>query len=74
MAMSKADFEEIAAAVAATKSWTDDGPEGAAHGALKEVTRALAGACARRYTGGYGFNRARFLEACGFPDADHPPV
>lgn len=72
MAMSRVDFVAIAEAVAEAKSWTEDDPEGRAYGALREVTRTLARACAGQYTGGYGFNRPRFLEACGFPDADQP--
>lgn len=66
MAMSKADFWAIANAVAHTKSWLEDDDE-AGHAALASVTRELANACARQYRGGYGFNRPRFLEACGFP-------
>lgn len=66
MAMSKRDFWAIADAVAETKRWTDeDDTQGLA--ALGAVTRQLANACARQYTGQYGFNRSKFLEACGFP-------
>lgn len=69
MAMSRADFQAIADAVAGAKGWLD-ADDTAGHDALASVTRQLAHACARQYRGGYGFNRPRFLEACGFPDAD----
>lgn len=64
--MSKSDFWAIANAVADTKRWLGDDDE-AGHAALASVTRQLAGACARQYTGAYGFNRPKFLEACGYP-------
>lgn len=67
MTMSKRDFEAIADAVATAKSWLDPDDQ-PGHDALASVTRQLAGACARRYQGGYGFNRARFVTACGYPE------
>jgi hypothetical protein len=66
MAMTKKDFWAIANAVAETKRWMDeDDAQGLA--ALGAVSRQLANACAAQYQGGYGFKRALFLEACGFP-------
>lgn len=66
MAMSKADFWAVANAIADTKRWTDDTDvQGLA--ALASASRALASACARQYRGGYGFDRHKFLDACGFP-------
>lgn len=64
--MSRKDFQAIADAVADTKRWLEDSDE-AGHAALASAARQLASACARRYQGGYGFNRARFLDACGYP-------
>lgn len=66
MAMTRKDFQAIADAVAHAKSWLDEDDQ-RGHDALASVTRELAAACARQYRGGYGFNRSRFLEACGFP-------
>lgn len=67
MTMSKKDFEAIAGAVAETKRWVAE-DNGAALAVLGVAARQLAYACAARYRGGYGFNRSRFMEACGFPD------
>jgi hypothetical protein len=67
MAMSKKDFWAIANAVADTKRWVAE-DNGAALAVLGVAARQLASACARQYRGGYGFNRSKFLEACGFPD------
>lgn len=78
--MTKADFEEIAAAIAEAKrvidyayadassqdQWT---MQDAALAALETATKELATACARRYKGGYGFKRQAFVEAAGFPEA-----
>lgn len=66
MAMTKEDFWAVANAVAEAKRWTEDQ---AGLDALAAVTRELARACAGQYRGGYGFQRAKFLEACGFPEA-----
>ena len=74
MTMSKADFQEIADAVAEAKRDVEHySPskmaENAGIRALEFATRELATACARQYKGGYGFNRQRFVNACGFPEA-----
>ncbi|MFF9265854.1 hypothetical protein [Streptomyces longwoodensis] len=65
--MTRRDFQAIADAVAEARRWTDD-TNTEALDALGAVARQLAAACARQYRGGYGFNRPRFLEACGFPE------
>jgi hypothetical protein len=77
MPMTKADFAEIAEAVAEAKrvieyhyrADTDNRPMRLEMSALETATKELATACARRYKGAYGFNRSKFVEACGFPDA-----
>lgn len=73
--MTKADFEEIAEAVAEAKrrveygTEADSGTRSAALTALQMAAAELATACARRYKGGYGFARQKFVEAAGFPEA-----
>lgn len=73
MTMAKADFQEIADAVAEAKrrvEWSFFGNQReSALAALTSATSELATACARRYKGGYGFNRQKFVDACGFPEA-----
>ncbi len=73
MAMTKADFTEIADAVAEARrvvEFYSSGQERAFKlSALETVTKELATACARQYRGGYGFKRDTFVEACGFPEA-----
>lgn len=69
MSMSKKDFRAIADAVAETKRWVAE-DNGAALCVLGVAARQLATACARQYRGGYGFNRSKFLETCGFPEDD----
>lgn len=74
MSMSKSDFQEIADAVAEAKrrivyGSTSKMAENAGLRALETATRELSTACARQYKGGYGFNRQRFVSACGFEDA-----
>jgi hypothetical protein len=76
MAMSKKDFEAMALAMAEAKRDAQyDNPDAtpeeteAAMRALELASRRLAAACAGQYKGGYGFNRTRFLEWCGFPVA-----
>ena len=75
MAMTKKDFQEIADAVAEAKrvceyTMAEGSPQREErYMALMHVTRELATACARQYKGGYGFNRQRFVDACGFPEA-----
>lgn len=71
--MTKADFQEIADAVAEAKrvaeyEMTSEFQRGQLY-ALESVTKELATACARRYKGGYGFKRQKFVDACGFPEA-----
>lgn len=71
MAMTKKDFEAMADAVASARRDVtyafDDGTasQASALAALDTVSERLATACAGQYKGGYGFNRARFLRACG---------
>lgn len=72
--MTKSDFQEMADAVAEAKRYVQYGSsskmvENASMNALEIVTRELATACARQYKGGYGFNRDKFVTACGFPEA-----
>lgn len=80
MAMTKADFQEIAGAVREARDSVDRNfREGTASwasatAALDAASERLASACARRYKGGYGFNRSRFLEACGVEDTPMPSV
>jgi len=75
MAMTKADFEAIAEAMAEAKRVIEYNREPgsdqyiAGMTALDIATRELATACARQYKGGMGFNRQRFVDACGFPEA-----
>ncbi|MEV6399966.1 hypothetical protein AB0M39_35130 [Streptomyces sp. NPDC051907] len=64
--MTRSDFQAIAGAVAETKRWAE-GEQALA--ALEEAARQLARACAGQYQGTLGFNRPRFMEACGFPEA-----
>jgi hypothetical protein len=74
--MTQADFEEIAEAIREAKRYVDhvlDDAETHTHhlgatAALERATTELATACARRYKGGYGFKRQKFVEACGFPE------
>jgi len=73
--MTKKDFQEIADAVAESRrmieyAWKDGtASRAAALTALEVAAKQLATACARQYKGGYGFNRQRFVDACGFPEA-----
>lgn len=74
MTMSKRDFEAMANAMSAAKDDARyDNPDAtpeeseAATRALELAARRLADACAGQYKGGYGFNRSKFLEWCGFP-------
>lgn len=75
MSMTKKDFQEIADAVEEAKRIVEytyaEGSDqrNVALGALIHATRELSTACARQYKGGYGFNRQRFVDACGFEDA-----
>jgi len=75
MPMTKADFQEIADAVAEAKrdveySLPPQYDHKAALRALEFATKELATACARRRkTGAGAFNRQRFVDACGFPEA-----
>lgn len=76
MSMSKRDSEAMARAMAeAGRDVTYDNPDAtpeereAATRALELASRRLAEACAGQYKGGYGFNRSKFLEWCGFPVA-----
>lgn len=74
MSMTKADFQAIADAVAeATRSasWLNEveNRDDLIALVLSDVVKELATACARQYKGGYGFNRQRFVAACGFPEA-----
>lgn len=70
MTMSKQDFQAIADAVAEAKRsvlwYGDPRTEHIRLEALNTVTKELATACARQYKGGYGFNRQKFVQACGF--------
>lgn len=74
MSMSKADFQEVANAIQEAKltvQYTAPSKmaENAGMRALETAAKELASACARQYKGGYGFNRSRFVEAAGFPEA-----
>lgn len=73
MSMTKKDFQEIADAVAEAKRRVESSNSTvvAESGlwALEVATRELSTACAHQYKGGYGFNRSRFVNACGFPEA-----
>lgn len=73
MGMSRDDYQEIADAVQEAKRRVDYYSEvdtAQAIAALEIVTKELATACARRRKNGAGsFNRAKFVEACGFPEA-----
>lgn len=73
MVMSKKDFEAVALSMADAKRdleiATDPGTperESAMH-ALDMASRRLATACAGQYSGGYGFDRHKFMDWCGFP-------
>lgn len=71
MSMTKRDFEAMASAVREARRDFDlaltEGSYSWVSGqaALDTVAEKLATACAEQYRGGYGFNRGRFLEACG---------
>lgn len=71
MSMTKKDFQAMADAVAyarrnVTYAFDDNtASQASALAALDAVSEQLATACAGQYKGGYGFNRSRFLEACG---------
>ena len=73
MAMSKKDFEAMATALADAKrdaeyATEENSPErAAAMHALEMAARRVATACAEQYSGGYGFNRSKFLDWSGFP-------
>jgi hypothetical protein len=73
MPMSKKDFWAMANAMSDAKRdleiATDPGtPErDSAMHALDMASRRLATACAEQYRGGYGFDRHKFMDACGFP-------
>jgi hypothetical protein len=73
MAMTGKDFNAIAEAIADAKRACEyqyaHGPQRSrALFALERATKELATACAQQYRGGYGFNRGRFVTACGFPE------
>lgn len=68
MSMTQKDFEAMADAVRRAKSYLEEDDD-AGREALNIAARQLAGACAQQYRGSYGFNRAKFLDACGFPPA-----
>lgn len=71
MTMTKRDFEAMAEAIKdsvreVNYSFTQGtASHASAMAALGVAAEKLATACAQQYKGGYGFNRARFLEACG---------
>lgn len=73
MTMTGKDFDAIAEAVAEAKRdvqyYLGEPDLSVALDALQTVTRELSTACARRYKGGYGFNRQNFVTACGFEDS-----
>ena len=76
MGMSRDDYSEIADAIQEAKRVIKHNPaerpqwERGALEALEIATRELATACARRRkTGAGSFNRAKFVEACGFSEA-----
>jgi hypothetical protein len=77
MAMTKADFQAMAEAISDAKddteySMPDGTPEEreAALKALQFAAERLATACRGQYKGGYGFDRAKFLDVCGFGPAN----
>lgn len=71
MAMTKADFQAMADAMALARRYVtyafDDGTasQASALAALDTASERLATACAGQYKGGYQFDRGRFLRACG---------
>lgn len=78
--MTSRDFQEIADAIMEAKRRVQYGVglqmnedatarQDAALTALQTATQELATACWSRYKGGYSFNRQKFVEACGFPEA-----
>ena len=72
MAMTQRDFEAMAEAMATSKQVIEAEMTGLtrenALTALDVAAGELATACARQYRGAYGFNRSKFMAACGFPE------
>lgn len=74
MAMTKADFAAMAGSIKEAKRDAEFELSGDemifALVGLEHAAKRLATACAGQYKGGYGFNRSRFMDACGFGDAN----
>lgn len=72
--MNKADYVAIAAAISEAKrvvehTVTDAELKGSALSALRVATVELSTVAWSRYKGAAAYNRQKFVNACGFPEA-----